>query len=132
MPRPWWPVFRPRPFVPKLSMIDLQYHDVRRDRGLYDKLVASGAIERLVAEEEVERAIGTPPEDTRAWFRGRCIDRYREQIAAASWDSIIFDTGAEVLQRVPTREPLRGTREHVEALLEVSQTASELIEALQR
>ena len=116
---------------PKLAMIDLQYHDVRQDRGLYYKLVASGAIERLVSEAEIERAAMIRPEDTRAWFRGRCIDRYREQIAAASWDSIIFDTGGEALQRVPTREPLRGTKEHVEALLEACEDASELIAALQ-
>src|SRR5437868_5022686 len=87
----------------------VRLRDGRRARGLYHKLVASAAIERLVSDQEVERAIQTPPEDTRAWFRGRCIDRYREQIAAASWDSIIFDTGGDVLQRVPTREPLRGT-----------------------
>ncbi len=116
---------------PKLAMIDLQYHDVRRTRGLYHRLVDSGKVERLVSDAEVERAMMNPPEDTRAYFRGRCIDRYPRSIAAASWDSIIFDTGAEALQRVPTREPLRGTREHVEALLEGSDTLATLIAALQ-
>ena len=46
--------------------------------------------------------------------------------------SLIFDTGIEALQRVPTREPLKGTREHVEALLEASESAADLIAALQR
>jgi proteasome accessory factor PafA2 len=115
----------------KLALIDLQYHDVRRSKGLYYRLVESGKVERLVSDAEVDRATMEPPEDTRAYFRGRCIDRYRSAIAAASWDSIIFDTGKEALQRVPTREPLRGTREHVEALLEVSETAADLIAALQ-
>src|SRR5437763_11682737 len=114
---------------PKLRMIDLQYHDVRRDKGLYYKLVQGGKVERLVPDTEVERAAMVPPEDTRAYFRGRCIDRWPASIAAASWDSIIFDTGSEVLQRVPTREPLRGTREHVESLLEASATAADLIAA---
>jgi proteasome accessory factor PafA2 len=117
---------------PRLQMVDLQYHDVRRSRGLYYRLVEAGAVERLVSEAEVERAVTTPPEDTRAYFRGRCIAKYPESIAAASWDSIIFDIGREALQRVPTREPLRGTREHVEALIEASETAAELIAALQR
>ncbi len=58
-----------------------------------------------------------PPEDTRAYFRGRCIDKYPDAIAAASWDSLIIDTGAEALQRIPMREPLRGTKAHVEELL---------------
>ena len=117
---------------PKLAMIDLQYHDVRRDRGLYYRLVDGGNVERLVADAEVDLAIGEPPEDTRAFFRGRCISKYPQSIAAASWDSLIFETGAPALQRVPTREPLRGTREHVEELLENSVSASDLVAALQR
>jgi proteasome accessory factor A len=72
-----------------------------------------------------------PPEDTRAYFRGRCISRYPDAIAAASWDSIIMDTGADALQRIPMREPLRGTREHVEDLLEACEDAAQLVEKLQ-
>jgi Pup amidohydrolase len=117
---------------PKLAMIDLQYHDVRRAHGLYERLAASGKVERLAPAAEVERAIAEPPHDTRAYFRGRCIGRYPGSIAAASWDSVIFDVGKETLQRVPTREPLRGTREHVEALFEASEDALSLIDALQR
>jgi proteasome accessory factor A len=114
----------------KLRAIDLQYHDVRRDKGLYHRLAATGKVERLVTDEEIERAVMEPPEDTRAYFRGRCIARFPDAIAAASWDSVIFDTGAEALQRVPTREPLRGTREHVEELLERAEDAAALVEML--
>jgi proteasome accessory factor PafA2 len=117
---------------PKLAMIDLQYHDIRSDRGLYNRLAATGKIERVVSEADVQRAVMEPPEDTRGYFRGRCIERYRDSIAAASWDSIIFDVGLEALQRVPMREPLKGTREHVEELLEASETAADLVRALQR
>jgi Pup amidohydrolase len=116
---------------PKLRMIDLQYHDVRRSRGLYHRLAEGGKVERLASDADVERAVMNPPEDTRAYFRGRCISRYPGSIAAASWDSIIFDTKREVLQRVPMREPLRGTREHVEHLLEACESAGDLIAALQ-
>jgi proteasome accessory factor PafA2 len=116
---------------PKLAMVDLQYHDVRRDRGLYHRLAASGAVERLVPDAEIEAAVMAPPDETRAWFRGTCISRFPDQIAAASWDSVIFDTGQQALQRVPTREPLRGAREMVEDLLEASETAADLVAALQ-
>jgi proteasome accessory factor A len=116
---------------PKLRAVDLQYHDVRPDRGLYDRLAASGKVERLTTDEQVERAVMEPPEDTRAYFRGRCISRYPEAIAAASWDSVIMDAGRESLQRVPMREPLKGTRAHVEELLDASPTAGELIDRLQ-
>jgi len=115
---------------PKLRAIDLQYHDVRRDRGLYNRLEASGKVERLSTDEEVERAIMMPPEDTRAYFRGRCIARFPDAIAAASWDSIIMDTGREALQRIPMREPLRGTRAHVEELLATSEDAAALVDKL--
>jgi proteasome accessory factor A len=116
---------------PKLRLIDLQYHDVRRDKGLYYKLADSGKMERLTTDQEVDRAVMEPPEDTRAYFRGRCIDRYPQAIVAASWDSMIFDTGRDVLQRVPMREPLRGTRAHVEELLEANPEAAGLVESLQ-
>ncbi len=115
----------------KLHLVDLQYHDVRRGHGLYHRLAASGKVERLVGEDEIERAIMEPPEDTRAYFRGRCVSKYPDSIAAASWDSLIFDTGREALQRVPMREPLRGTRAHVEELLERSPDPAALVDLLQ-
>jgi proteasome accessory factor A len=72
-----------------------------------------------------------PPEDTRAYFRGRCIAKFPDAIAAASWDSLIVDTGADALQRIPMREPLRGTREHVEDLLRDVEDAAALVARLQ-
>jgi proteasome accessory factor A len=117
---------------PKLRLIDLQYHDVRRDKGLYYRLADTGKAERLATDEEIDRAIMEPPEDTRAFFRGRCIARYPDAIAAASWDSIIFDTGRETLQRIPMREPLRGTRGHVEDLFRDAPDAAGLVDLLQR
>ena len=53
------------------------------------------------------------------------------QITAASWDSLIFETGEDALQRVPMREPLRGTRAHVEDLLETAEDAADLVRRLQ-
>jgi proteasome accessory factor A len=116
---------------PKLHAIDLQYHDVRREKGLYYRLERAGKVERLVDEADVERAVMEPPEDTRAYFRGRCIGKFPDAIAAASWDSLIIDTGAEALQRIPMREPLRGTKAHVDGLLEASHDAAALVAALQ-
>jgi proteasome accessory factor A len=101
-----------------------------RTRGLYNRLVARGRMERIVSDAEVERAVVEPPEDTRAYFRGRCLSRFPSQVAAASWDSVIFDVGRESLQRVPTLEPLRGTRAHVGALIDRCADAVELVEAL--
>ena len=114
----------------RLQLVDLQYSDVRPEKGLYARLGARGAMERLVSEDEVLSAVEHAPEDTRAYFRGECLRRYPTQVAAASWDSVIFDLGRESLVRVPTLEPLRGTRTHVGALLDRSPTADALVEAL--
>jgi proteasome accessory factor A len=117
---------------PRLQLVDLQYSDVRPDKGLYNRLVARGDMERLVDEEEVRAAMTAPPTDTRAYFRGRCLERYAGQVVAASWDSVIFDVGRDSLVRVPMLEPERGTEAHVGALLERCETAEELVDALTR
>ncbi len=117
----------------KLHAIDLQYADVRPDKGLYHRLLGLGRIDRLLDDEEVVAAIHRPPTDTRAYFRGRCLEKYADQIAAASWDSVIFDLpGRESLQRVPTIDPMRGSRAHVGELLDRCDTAEALFAALTR
>ena len=116
---------------PRLALVDLQYSDVRPDKGLAQRLQTRGSLLRLTTDAEVVRAVTTPPEDTRAWFRGECMRRYPEAVAAASWDSVIFDVpGQDALQRVPTLEPLRGTRAHVGDLLDASPTVVALLDAL--
>jgi proteasome accessory factor A len=115
----------------RLQLIDLQYSDMRPDKGLYQRLAARGAVDRLVSDEEIEEAVTTPPQNTRAFFRGECLARYGENVAAASWDSVIFDVpGMPSLQRVPMLEPLRGTRDHVGELLDSCPTARDLVHAL--
>ncbi|HZX07955.1 depupylase/deamidase Dop, partial [Kribbella sp.] len=115
----------------KLHLVDLQYADLRPDRGLYYKLVKSGRMQRIVTDEEIRMAVAHPPTDTRAYFRGRCMQQYAPQVAAASWDSVIFDLpGKESLQRIPTLDPLRGTKAHVGALLDQCDTASDLVRTI--
>jgi Pup amidohydrolase len=116
---------------PRLQLVDLQYSDVRSDRGLYNKLASAGRVKLLLNEQDVRWAVTNPPEDTRAYFRGRCLQKYPDSVAAASWDSVIFDIpGRESLQRVPTLEPLRGTKASVGDLLDRCSTAAELVTAL--
>ncbi|MFL6137160.1 MAG: depupylase/deamidase Dop [Frankiaceae bacterium] len=114
----------------KLQLVDLQYSDVRQDKGLYNRLVARGRMERVTDDAAIERAMTSPPDDTRAYFRGRCLAKFPAEVAAASWDSVIFDVGRESLQRVPTLEPLRGTKAHVGRLIDACDSALELVETL--
>src|SRR4051794_21297108 len=114
----------------RLHLGGLQDPDARPERGLSTRLVARGSMHRLLTDDEVTRAMASPPTDTRAFFRGECLRRYPAQVAAASWDSVVFDLGRENLVRIPTMEPLRGTREHVGALFESTSTAQQLVDTI--
>jgi len=116
---------------PKLSLLDLQYHDVRPDRSLYERLVRAGKVERLVEEDDVHLAMTVPPSSTRAYFRGECLARWPDSVVAANWDSVILDVGSDPLRRIPMMEPLRGTKAHVQPLFDQVGTPAELVERLQ-
>ena len=115
---------------PKLALLALQYHDMRPQRSLYEKLVRAGKVERMVDEATVIDAITNPPESTRAYFRGTCLAKWPDSVVAANWDSIILDVGKDPLRRIPMMEPLRGTRAHVEGLFEECTTPAALVARL--
>ncbi|HJR26778.1 MAG TPA: depupylase/deamidase Dop [Acidimicrobiales bacterium] len=110
----------------RLAAMDLQYHDLREDRSL----AARVGLERITGDDEVATAITEPPTDTRAYFRGRCLQRWPESIVAANWDSLVFDVGGDPLRRVPMMEPLRGTAAHVGSLIDGCHSAAELLDKL--
>jgi proteasome accessory factor A len=89
---------------PWLQSIDLEYHNIALETGLYYELLRQGTMRRFVTEAEIKRAIFTPPEDTRAYFRGRCVARFDSQIRSIQWDEIVFANGASP-QRVQLAQP---------------------------
>ncbi|MCP3988800.1 MAG: proteasome accessory factor PafA2 [Actinomycetia bacterium] len=110
----------------RLGALDLQYHDLRPGKSL----AAKAGLEALVSDSDAEIAVNEPPTDTRAYFRGKCLQKFADHVVAANWDSIVFDVGDDPLRRVPMLEPGRGTVEHVGSLLEESETVSELLDRL--
>ena len=110
----------------RLKALDLQYHDMRPDKCLARRV----GLRTLVDDEVVGAAITEPPSTTRAFFRGRCLQKWPTDIVAANWDSLVFDVGRDPLRRVPMMEPLRGTAEHVASLIDDSDTAAELLARL--
>jgi Pup amidohydrolase len=110
----------------RLAAMDLQYHDLRPERSL----AARVGLERIAGDAEVQRAVHEPPADTRAYFRGRCLQRWPESIVAANWDSLVFDVGGDPLRRVPMMEPLRGTEAHVGSLIDGCTSAADLLDKL--
>ena len=114
------------PTSAQIKAIDLQYHDMRVDRCLALRV----GLETLVSQAEAEAAMTEPPTTTRAYFRGRCLDKFPNEIVAANWDSLVFDVGSDPLRRVPMMEPLRGTADHVGSLIDESNTVAELLDRL--
>jgi len=115
---------------PRVRLMDLQYHDIRPDKGLYYALERSHLIERIVQDVEVVRAEFTPPSGTRAYFRGRCIGKFSKSIYGASWTSVLFDVGNTTIKKVPLMDPLRGTESLTAELLDQSESAEALLSKL--
>jgi hypothetical protein len=77
-----------------LQAIDLEYHNLNREEGLYYELLRQGSMRQVVTEEEIKAAIFTPPATTRAYFRGRSVARFNDAIESIQWDEIVFLNGA--------------------------------------
>ena len=112
---------------PRLKAIDLQYHDLRRDKCLADKC----GLELLVTPEAVARAVTEPPSDTRAFMRGRVMRHFAHEVVSANWDSVVVDLGGEVLKRIEMPDPLRGTRQLTEHLFAGDPSASVFLRRLE-
>src|SRR5439155_367387 len=90
------------------------------------------SVDRIATDDEISKAIYDPPKDTRAYFRGMCLQRYADEIVSASWDSVIFDLKEGPLKKIFMLEPLRGTEAHVRQLLTESPTAADLLRNISR
>ena len=110
----------------RTKALDLQYHDMRPEKSI----AARVGLRVDCAASDVKRAMVEPPDDTRAYFRGRVLAKWPESVVAANWDSIVFDVGRDPLRRVPMMEPLRGTRDLVGDLVDRSADVTELLERL--
>lgn len=111
----------------RLAALALQYHDLRPHKSVF----ARAGLENIIDDAGAQDGIANPPEDTRAYFRGTCLQRWAEDIVAANWDSLVFDVGGDALRRVPMMEPTRGTAAHVAELFDRCETPADLLAALE-
>jgi proteasome accessory factor PafA2 len=112
---------------PRIAMLDLQYHDIRPHKSLYYLLQRQNRVERLLSDSEITVAITNPPSDTRAYFRGQCLKKYKPNIFGVSWGAISFDIGESSIKRILMPEPAKGSQKYVRELLEKSETVEELL-----
>ncbi|MEK7286828.1 MAG: depupylase/deamidase Dop [Nitrospirota bacterium] len=115
---------------PRVAMMDIQYHDVVSEKGLYYALERSNHVDRLLTDDAILRACETPPESTRAYFRGTCLKKFSKEIHAASWTSILFNVGDGAVKKVPLMDPMKGNKEGVGRILEKAKTVEELLTLL--
>ena len=115
----------------RLALIDLQWSDIRKEKSIFSKLESRGLHEKVIAEPEAFAAVSPPPTNTRAFLRGKVVERFAENVIAASWDALLLEEGPDrPLVRVPLSDPYRATEEEVGELLESSQNVGQLIERL--
>jgi proteasome accessory factor A len=110
----------------RLKAIDLMYHSLNQEVCLATKL----SLHELFDHKSIAQAAQQPPDTTRAFFRGRVVDKWFKHIVNANWDSIVFDVANRPLQKVYMNEPLKGTRVLTETIINSSTTVEELLALL--
>jgi proteasome accessory factor A len=114
----------------QVTMLDLQYHDIRREKGLYYMLERRGEVERIVTDAEIDHAVDEPPGDTRAYLRGMCLKKFRQQVFSVNWDSLAFNLDEGDIRRIALDDPLQGTKAQVAQAIEAATSASEFVATL--
>ncbi len=103
---------------PKIAMLDLAYHDISRDRGLYYRLAARGGVARVADDVEVFEAKSVPPQTTRARLRGDFIRRAQERRRDYTVDWVHLKLNDQAQRTVLCKDPFRSVDERVDRLIE--------------
>jgi len=106
---------------PRVFMLDLQYHDIRMDRGFYYMLERRGAVERILTDDEIEKARTEPPQDTRARMRGDFIKLARQNNIQYDLDWSNIRLGNLLNVRVICNNPFETDIEKVAELVRTIQ-----------
>ena len=100
---------------PRMSMMDLSYHDVDRKRGLYYLLEAKGLVDRVVTDEKVALAVRQPPQTTRARLRGAFIKAAKARKRDFTVDWVHLKLNDQAQRTVMCKDPFKAHDERVEA-----------------
>jgi proteasome accessory factor A len=102
---------------PQMALVDLSYHDVNRDRGLYYVLERRGLVERVVTDEAIARAVTTPPATTRARLRGAFIKAAKARKRDFTVDWVHLKLNDQAQRTVLCKDPFRAVDERVDKLI---------------
>jgi proteasome accessory factor A len=102
----------------RLGMIDLSYHDVARDRGLYHVLERKGLMERIVTDAVIDKAMIEPPATTRARLRGAFIKKAKSRQRDFTVDWVHLKVNDQAQRTVLCKDPFKATDERVDKLID--------------
>jgi proteasome accessory factor A len=103
---------------PKLALIDLNYHDVNRRRGLYYKMQNAGLMDRIVTEDAINDAMIHPPATTRARLRGEFIKAAKAKRRDFTVDWVHLKLNDQAQRTVLCKDPFKAYDERVDRLIE--------------
>jgi len=102
---------------PRISQLDLAYHDISRKRGLYYVMERRGLVERITRDLDIYTAKSVPPQNTRAKLRGEFIKRAQEQRRDFTVDWVHLKLNDQAQRTVLCKDPFRSVDERVEKLI---------------
>jgi proteasome accessory factor A len=102
---------------PKVALMDLQYHDVNRARGLFYRMQQKNLVERMCTDADIDTAVDTPPQTTRARLRGEFIRRAKERKRDYTVDWVHLKLNDQAQRTVLCKDPFKSRDERVEKLI---------------
>jgi len=102
----------------RVALIDLQYHDINRDRSLFYRIQRKGLVQRVCTDSQIAAAVDTPPQTTRARLRGEFIRKAKERRRDYTVDWVHLKLNDQAQRTVLCKDPFKAYDERVEKLIE--------------
>src|SRR3954466_2199015 len=102
---------------PRVALLDLAYHDVNRNRGLYYVIERSGQADRIATDAEIQTAVREPPQTTRAKLRGDFIRNAKQKRRDYTVDWVHLKLNDQAQRTVLCKDPFRSEDDRVEQLI---------------
>ncbi|MCW2600691.1 MAG: protein of unknown function domain protein [Frankiales bacterium] len=102
---------------PRVAQLDLAYHDVNRNRGLYYLLERRGMLERAATDLRIFEAKSVPPQTTRARLRGEFIAKAQEKRRDFTVDWVHLKLNDQAQRTVLCKDPFRSVDDRVDKLI---------------
>jgi proteasome accessory factor A len=101
----------------RVSLLDLQYHDITRSRGLFYRMQQKGLVDRMCVDADITTAVEEPPQTTRARLRGEFIKRAKEKKRDYTVDWVHLKLNDQAQRTVLCKDPFTSHDERVDKLI---------------